>query len=188
MNNITSSEIHKETNERIYMRNIPSQQLQPYFDIRPLNSKYTLLPIVEPRQLQFSVPLQKYPTYNIHQTFNPGNRNAPFSGYANNINTESELKGQIFALQKASQAVYVPKSNSDLYNYSFVAKTDLGKNINGNAHSLLFHREKFTDFNPNPYSNIVGAQLWGNATRVQLHDIPENYCSGGSGGGTSNMR
>ena len=34
-----SSQIQKQSNERIYNRNIPSQMLQPYIDVRPVMTK-----------------------------------------------------------------------------------------------------------------------------------------------------
>lgn len=173
----TISEIKKETNERIFSRNLPSLPLQPYLDIRPLNSKYTKLPIVEPRQLNFPVALNKYKPYNIHEIFNPGTRNAPFSGYAQNINIESDLKGQIYALQKCSQSVYIPSSSSDLYNSTFIIKSTASTNNNGD-HNLLFHKDKFATFDPNPNSKYIGVQTWGNPTRVQLKEAGEDtYCN-----------
>jgi hypothetical protein len=108
------SEIHKQTNQRIYDRNIPSQVLQPYIDARPVTTKYSYFPIVDPRK-SINIPLQQMPTYNVSQVFNPGNTQSPWSGFATNINTESELRNQIYALQKCSQATYVPGSSSDLY-------------------------------------------------------------------------
>jgi hypothetical protein len=171
-----SSQINTETNERIYMRNIPSKPLQPYLDVRPCNTKYTMLPVVEPRILNYSVPLQHYPIYNIQQTFNPGNTQSPYSGYSNAINIESELKGQIYALQKCSQSVYIPQSSSDLYQDSYFTQTTFAPNAD--KHSLLFHKENFNDFNPNPNSGIVGTQIWGNATRAQMQEVPDNYCAG----------
>ena len=66
------ADIHKDTNQRIYSRNIPSQMLQPYLDVRPTMSKYSYFPIVEPRA-KINVPLQQMPIYNIHNVFNPGN-------------------------------------------------------------------------------------------------------------------
>lgn len=171
---ITSSTIRHQTNERIFSRNLPSLPLQPYLDVRPLNSKYTKLPIVEPRQLDFSVPLNRYKPYNINEIFNPGTRNAPFSGYAKNVNIESELKGQIYALQKCSQSVYVPSSTSDLYKSSFIIKSHGSSDMGG--HELLFHKEKFNEFDPNPNSKYVGVQTWGNPTRVQLKEAGELSC------------
>ena len=125
------SDIHKQTNQRIYNRNIPSQMLQPYIDVRPVMTKYSYFPIVDPRK-NIRVPLKQMPTYDVHKVFNPGNTQSPFSGFASNINVESELMNQIYALQKCSQAVYVPSSKSDLYDYIFQTKTQ------PNPHDLLF--------------------------------------------------
>ena len=71
------ADIHKDTNQRIYSRNIPSQMLQPYLDVRPTMSKYSYFPIVEPRA-KINVPLQQMPIYNIHNVFNPGNTQSPW--------------------------------------------------------------------------------------------------------------
>jgi hypothetical protein len=156
-------DIHQETNERIYTRNIPSQILQPYLDVRPVMTKYSYFPIVDPRK-EVSVKLTQQPTYNPHQVFNPGNTQSPWSGFASNINKESELRNQIYALQKCSQAVYVPQSNSDLYT------TPYNPNQTAQTHNLLFKENIFNEFNPNPNNKIVGTQLFMNSTREQIKD------------------
>jgi hypothetical protein len=158
------SDIHKQTNQRIYSRNIPSQMLQPYLDVRPVMTKYSYFPIVDPRK-NVSVPLKQMPTYNVHQVFNPGNAVAPWSGFATNINKESELRNQIYALQKCSQSVYVPSSNSDLYAYKFQTK------MQPNPHELLFQNESFQSFNPNPSPGICGSGIFNNNTRCQVKDM-----------------
>lgn len=162
-----SQKIHEETNSRIYDRNIPSQMLQPYLDVRPVMTKYSYLPIVDPRK-QLNVRLQQMPTYNVHTTFNPGNTESPWSGFATNVNTESELRNQIYALQKCSQAVYVPKSTSDLYTYSFTPQPS------NNTHELLFRQENFNEFNPNPEPKMVGAGVFLNSTRTQVRDLTKH--------------
>ena len=158
--------IHTQTNQRIYDRNIPSQLLQPYLDVRPVLTKYSYFPIVDPRK-ELSVRLEQMPTYNQHRVFNPGNTQGPWSGFATNINKESELRNQIYALQKCSQAVYVPNSNSDLYKYSFQPTPS----NSSNHHSLLFAQEKFCSFNPNPSPEIVGPAMFHNATRAQIKEL-----------------
>lgn len=162
------SEIQKQTNQRIYSRNIPSQMLQPYIDVRPVMTKYSYFPIVDPRK-NISAPLQQMPTYNINKVFNPGNTQSPWSGFATNINKESELRNQIYALQKCSQAVYVPSSNSDLYSYNFRTKTQ------ANPHELLFKNESFETFNPNPAPEICGSGIFNNNTRCQIKDMTTEY-------------
>jgi len=163
------AKIHEETNTRIYDRNIPSQVLQPYIDVRSVMTKYSYFPIVDPRK-ETKVPLMKAPTYNVHKIFNPGNTESPWSGFATNINKESELRNQIYALQKCSQAVYVPTSSSDLYNYSFKTITK------PNPHELLFQNETFQSFNPNPHENIVGSGIFYNSTRSQVRDLTKQTC------------
>lgn len=158
------SDIHRETNKRIYERNIPSQMLQPYLDVRPTMSKYSYFPIVEPRK-PINVPLVKMPTYNVNEVFNPGNRHSPWSGFASNINRETELRNQIYSLQKCSQAVYIPNSNSDLYMYKFQTKT---QDI---PHELLFRNDTFESFNPNPAPGLCGSGIFNNNTRCQIKDM-----------------
>jgi hypothetical protein len=163
-----SSDIHNATNRRIYDRNIPSKMLQPYVDVRPVMTKYSLMPIVDPRKPP-TVPMQQQPVYQPRDVFNPGNRQAPWSGFASSVNVESELRNQIYALQKCSQATYVPSSSSDLYEYNFQPQ----KNIDTNKYQpypRLFKQEKFQSFNPNPEN--IGNGLFQNCTRQQLKDVP----------------
>jgi hypothetical protein len=161
---ICNSKMQEQTNKRIYDRNIPSQMLQPYLDVRPVMTKYSYLPIVDPRK-QTNVKLNQMPSYNVHSTFNPGNTQSPWSGFASNVNTESVLRNQIYALQKCSQAVYVPNSNSDLYNYAFKTKTQ------PNPHDLLFTENRFLSFNPNPNDKTIGYNMFMNSTRTQVKDL-----------------
>jgi hypothetical protein len=155
---------HEETNTRLYDRNVPSQMLQPYLDARPVMTKYSYFPVVDPRRKP-TVPLQQMPDFSPHKVFNPGNAMSPWSGFASNINKESELRNQIYALQSCSQSVYVPTSNSDLYKYTFQHKPSV------QTHGLLFENTNFSKFNPNPDEKIVGTQMFMNPTRVQLKEI-----------------
>ena len=90
MPQICVSKIHEQTNQRISDRNIPSQMLQPYLNVRPVMTKYSYFPIVDPRK-PINVPLKQMPTYNVNTMFNPGNDTAPWSGFASNINLEFGL-------------------------------------------------------------------------------------------------
>ena len=161
------STIHQETNTRIYDRNLPSQMLQPYISVRPVMTKYSYMPIVDPRK-ELSVKLQQMPTYNVEKVFNPGNTTSPWSGYASNVNLESSLRNQVFALQKCSQAVYVPNSNSDMYVNSF---QNVSNKPMVQPHSLLFQEEQFCSFDPNPNNKVVGAGIFNNSTRTQLGEM-----------------
>jgi hypothetical protein len=159
-----NSDIQKTTNHRIYDRNIPSQFLQPYLSVRPVMTKYSIMPIVDPRA-PINVPMQQMPVYSPEKVFNPGNTQSPWSGFASAINTESELRNQIYALQACSQAVYVPNSSSDLYQYSF-APDRAGEHFQ--PFQGLFQEEHFNNFNPN--TENIGNGLFNNYTRQQLRD------------------
>ena len=100
-----------ELNARLENRNKPSSPLQPLYEFRPVSTKYTLFhKIDEPLDQQN----QQY-IYDPYQIFNPGDR-APIDYFMRNVDVESTLRSQFFALQKSPQAVYVPELNSQLYN------------------------------------------------------------------------
>ena len=61
----TNMQIMDTNNERIMNRNVPSQILQPYLSVRPVMTKYSILPIVDPRA-PINVKLEQQPTYNSH--------------------------------------------------------------------------------------------------------------------------
>jgi hypothetical protein len=167
-----SSEIHNQTNTRIYNRNIPSQMLQPYLDVRPVSTKYSILPIVDPRA-EIKTKFVQTPTYRIDHVFNPGNAlYAPWSGFSSGVNIESELRNQIYALQKCDQSVFVPNSKSDLYNINMKSKYTVQQPF-----QELFREEHFSEFNPNPNPEIIGNQLFLNNTRSQMYNIDQqNTC------------
>jgi hypothetical protein len=167
-NDECASQIRRAMNERIYVRNIPSQTLQPYLDVRPVMTKYSFLPIVDPRT-QTQVPMIQQPTFTIEKIFNPGNTTSPWSGFSDKINVESELRNQIFALQKCERSVYVPQSSSDLYELQMPYKAT--QNL---KHELLFKQEQFKSFNPKPEN--IGNELFMNNTRVQLKNKQFNGC------------
>tara|TARA_Y100000816_G_C26087314_1_gene573983 strand:- start:392 stop:901 length:510 start_codon:yes stop_codon:yes gene_type:complete len=151
-----------ENNERIADRNIPSASLRPQYSIRPVSTKYSLLPILDQRQ-KVNVPLHDYQNFNVNTIFNPGNAQAPWAGFANNVNTESTLRNQFFALQKCEQSEYVPSSNSDLY------QTQIDYRPVKQTHPLLFERQDFEQFNPNVHN--LGGDFFNNSTRNQLKNI-----------------
>ena len=149
-------------NNTICNRNFPSNNLQMNFSPRPSMSKYASMPLMENHKPS-NVPLKIAPNYHSTETFYPGTRKPPFCGFSSIIDHESLLRNQFFALQKGESHVYVPSSNSDLYenNIDFINnKNDLNKH-------LLFKEELFNDFNPNLSENI-GNELFNNNTRVQL--------------------
>lgn len=101
-------------NSEIRNRNIPSEPLRPEFSLRPVPTQRSILPIVDHR-IDSNVPLKKYDQFSVEKIFNPGTAQAPWDGFAANINTDSLLRNQFFALQKCSQAKFVPSSQGSLY-------------------------------------------------------------------------
>lgn len=166
MKDVSRLELNNMTNDKMFSRNIPSKPLQPYFNVAPVCTKYSVLPILDVRKRNFE-PLISHPNYDLLNTFNPGSRQAPWSGYASNVNDESVLRNQIYALQHSSQATYVPSSNSELYNTSNL--------VNVNAElpqfSLLFKEEHF---NPTANLNVKTHDkthvFFSNHTRQQLNN------------------
>ena len=150
---------------RSYLRNIPSDPLQPYLDARPVQTKYSLLPIVDPRK-PIETPLKQQATYSTDKVFNPGNDFGPWSGYASNVNDESDLRNQIFALQRCSQATYIPSSKSSLYQVNWQNTDRLQQPF-----PTLFQTEQFAPINPNQNPDRVGFALFNNATRQQVRDL-----------------
>lgn len=182
-------------NKDIYNRNIPSQILQPNFSPRSLETRYRKFPILDNKKN--NVQIDSCNTFNTHSTFYPGNEKPHFNGFASNIDQESILRSQIFALQKGEKHVYVPSSNSDLYVETVNEKSYLDlnqlknqkeidkkllekelherknmkyKNEDTISNSNMFIKEEFDSFNPN-LSNTIGSDLFYNNTRVQLKNL-----------------
>ena len=156
----------EELNERVSNRNIPSGPLQPQFDIRPLSTKYSMMPIFDRRPIP-TVSINVLPAYNISNTFNPGNAQAaaPWAGFANNINDESRLRNQFFALQRgAAQSCYIPSKYSDMYEVNVIGNEQVTQPYPG-----LFEKCSFDSFNPCPKDN--GISLFENHTRYQVKDL-----------------
>jgi hypothetical protein len=158
-------EQHNIINKTIANRNFPSNNLAMNFSFRSVNTKYTLMPTYN-HQIESSVPIDNSEVYNVNSTFFPGTRKPHFCGFATNVDRESTLRNQFFALQKADQVAYVPNSSSDLYENNITFSTH---NANLDAH-LLFKEESFNDFNPN-ISSSIGNEIFYNSTRVQLKDL-----------------
>lgn len=160
------SQRNATTNQRMYIRNLPSDIIQSYVDFRPSQTRYHVMPIqthsCSPHPPPHP-PLGVAPTFDTTRTFIPSTRKAPFSGFARNVDLESELRNQVYALQRSSQAVYVPQSTSNLYSYSHkTTPTSVST-------SFLQSTDVFSKFNPN--TENVGKLPFQNCTRQQLMDV-----------------
>ena len=149
----------EELSKRISDRNVPSSPLQPQFSMRPASTKYSIMPILDQRA-NASVPIMTHPTYSVEKTFNPGTAQAPWSGFASNINDESKLRNQFFALQRCEQPNYIPSTNSDMYQVTVAGRHEQ------QPFPGLFEQQLFAQFDPNTCG--VGQNLFDNCTRQQL--------------------
>lgn len=164
------------SNDKLFNRNVPSRNLQPYFNVAPVCTKYSVLPILDVRKTP-TEHLHNYSIYNTNNTFNPGTRSAPWSGYSSKINDESILRNQIYGLQHCSQATYVPSSGSDLYVSDLNNVPQNRQNTKNNMHNniveqpfpLLFREEQFNN-NVKIDANLHDKThtFFGNHTRQQL--------------------
>jgi len=161
-----SSDKTDTINRRFYQRNIPSDSLQPYFSTRPVSTKYSYMPIIDPKKKQTKVLVDQKCTYNISKTFNPGSGKGPWSGYSSNVNDESILRNQIYAIQSSSQSVYIPDSRSDLYKFSWKPNHSIKQPFPN-----LFSNDTLNLFDPNPNSNLIGYSLFNNFTRQQNKEL-----------------
>jgi hypothetical protein len=151
-----------ELNDRLGNRHFPDIALQPNFDPRPLSTKYTFTPS-HPKP---SVPIQRNIDHVVELNFNPGNSRAPPQGFLNNIDKETILRNQVFALQHgADQGVYVPSSNSDLYKTTVVSTPGEPQ-----PYPNLFSKPQFV-VTENPLEGTkIGKNVFFNHTRTQLRE------------------
>lgn len=151
-----------ELNDRIASRYFSDKPLQPNYNPRPIPTKYSIFPIIN-RRKEVKENLVNYPDYNGYDNFNPGSAKAPISGIVNNIDTETILRNQAFALQKADQHIYVPSSQSDLYKVEVISRPS------EQPYPLLFNRFTFDGRqHPNMEKGNIGKDIFSNHTRTQL--------------------
>ena len=164
--NVAESDV---LNKRLFERNLPSAPLQPQFSMRGASTRYSIMPIVDPRPASQLVPVKRYPTYNPATTFNPGDAQAPWSGFATNIDVLSKLRNQGQALQHCDQRDYIPSSESDMYESIIPVTQDQ------QTHKLLFQADKFAQTNHAIYG--MGGSVFQNHTRQDLKNAT-SICSG----------
>jgi hypothetical protein len=155
-----------ELNQRMNERFFPDQPLQANFDPRPVPTKYALFPIIDRR----TAPNEKIAVqsnFNIENNFNPGSARAPPQGFLSNIDIETQLRNQYFALQHgAEQGVYVPSSNSDLYKTIVTARPSV------QPHPDLFAKPQLVGrTHTNVENTNIGTDFLYNHTRTQLRNM-----------------
>ena len=154
----------EELNERISKRNIPSEELKPNISFRSVPTQRTILPIVNP-SLNACVSLREFKPFEVDKIFNPGNAQAPWNGFARNIDIDSNLRNQFFALQKAPQSKFIPNSFSSLYEYPLA-----GNSYRSNSLSSINFK---TDLEGIP-EDLLGKNYFNNNSRNQRMNINLN--------------
>ena len=152
-----------ELSKRMYERNVPYAPLQMTYDPRPVETRHVVFPVLDCYQPS-QEPCDILPVFNQRLNFSPGG--APFNGYANEIDAESQLKNIITPLQDCAKSKFIPSSSSDLYNNLYLAQTTKPVKMTNN---LLFKQEKLNSFNPNPCG--LGYKLFNNFTRQQTMNL-----------------
>ena len=160
---ICNIEREQQLNNRIYERNIPSEPLKPEFSPRPQQTKFTILGKQSPAKPDICPASKSYVNYTPSKVFNPGNAQAPWYGFASNVNTESSLRNQFFALQDCDQGKYIPSTESDLYKATIISQPM------PQPHPHLFKQEDFAPHQPNTCG--IAKDLFHNHTHQQLKDM-----------------
>ena len=131
--------------------------------MRPVQTKYTKFSVLD-NQPKSTVNASMFSDYRMDTTFNPGTDRAPVNGYFSNVDKETELRNQKYALQKgASQNAFIPSSESDLY------KTEAVGYQVPQTHPLLFAKPSIEGPDALHLSNIGQNKLF-NHTRTQLRN------------------
>lgn len=152
-----------DINNRIQSRQTPDTTLQQNIGMRAVPTRYTLFPVANHRK-PTTEPLVTFPRHRVETNFNPAQLPGPIDTYLANIDIETVLRNRTFALQRGEQPVYVPHSNSDLYGYQAVGRSE------PNVHPHLSERHTYSTTQPEVVAKL-GKSMFFNNTRVQLKDL-----------------
>jgi hypothetical protein len=155
----------EDLNKRINGRQFPDSPLEPNFDLRPLSTKYTKFSVLDKEVKKQNK--NEFSNHRLSGNFNPGTSRAPVSGYFSNIDLESSMRNQLFALQHGiPQNTYIPTSESELYKVHVVSNDTTPQ-----PHANLFHKSDFDkSLHPNLHMTNIGSDKFFNHTRTQLRD------------------
>ena len=160
-------------NERIQGRQFADIELRPNYDPRPVSTKYSRFPIIDP-VIKRNANLK---TYDINNTLD-NNKNPFFYGASNNahvlrnVDLETKLRNQTTALQHgAPQGMYVPSSKSDLYHIEIAGSSNMGEQ----PFPELFNTPKIQNSTIptiTKYTSIGNSDFF-NHTRTQLRNTTQ---------------
>lgn len=155
---VCNIEYDNDLNKRINARYFPSAPLQPNFSPIPSSTRYQRFQVNN--ESYNNDNLNKYPEFEGSRTFYPGTSKGPVQTALNNVDVESKLRNQFFALQRNDQAVYIPDVSSSLYNSHYNTKP-----------SKLDHCAKIENMPFNPDRCGLAPLAFNNSTRYNLKNI-----------------
>jgi hypothetical protein len=173
-------ELNMRLSSRIYPDYVIPQSITP----RPIETRQTVLgKTTDPRNLLSETNIVKYSVANssINDNFICGDNGEP-NWFLANIDTETILRNQCFALQKggvAPQATYIPSSDSELYRPTLPINT----NVVAQPYPYLFRHMQFSE-----NRRIPAAKRNGGDTRNQYIMETFNGDLYRNGSGISNRR
>ena len=147
-----------ELNVRLSSRTMADHHNKPNFDMRSVPTRcVNVFPIVDAR---------KRAKVAIKRTQTPEFDQGSVAGMLSNIDTESALRNQYYALQHgAPQGMYIPSSQSDLYRVSVPTTSHPVVQ----THPGLFERHTYRTTGNSIIERMnVGKDLFFNATQTQL--------------------
>ena len=95
---VCNTERDVELSNRIAARNMPSRPLQPQFSMRPVSTKYALLPIID-RRAPASVPIHKEPTYSVEPLGNQAKIERKRVRFLSKLEVNAKNLGKVFFFQ-----------------------------------------------------------------------------------------
>jgi hypothetical protein len=143
-------------NYKILERTMQFENIEALISPRPQSTLCTMpLQNIIPHESCKAIILNYENNYNFNSTTNSNantcNINGKWCRYVNNIDTESILKNQVYALQHAPHTKYVPDSCSDLYKSNTI-KT-YNQKAKQSTHSNLSNQ--INPINPGPPFSVV---------------------------------
>lgn len=155
-------------NNRIYSRNIPTFKIEPQFDIRPTSTKYSHMQILDEKNKP-TVPIDTLSDFNTNLVFYPGDRRPPYNFFASNVDIESKLRSQFFALQKNDLSEYVPSSTSSLYSNDYLLnKRSQYTNDNNHIFTELNNTPKYNTNSKDMNTLHLSPNMFYNTTRMNV--------------------
>ena len=173
--NSCNMDVVEELNERILERNNGYGNSNVLLGQRSQPTKYiSILNAIKPK---CNTPILNYDTNNSFKSllsFDPGTKINQWSHFAANINNESILKNQVYALQKSPEANYIPSSNSELYNSTITFNNTNNTNNNPETMFPTLFNSNIVNQNSNKLQKMEEpsnlGNLFNNHTRQQLKD------------------